>query len=92
MMHEIERTLEGPKAMLHLTEEDLPELKQWKVGKRYVLQLTVTQKTKMEEEGMPMSSSFVIEEMKSLGEAHMPDESGKYPYLPLHNALGGQEK
>ena len=68
MMHTMERTLQGPKPMLSLSVDELPELKDWEVGKKYVLQLTVVQMSKMEEMDMPMYAMFEIEKIETKGE------------------------
>lgn len=48
-------------SMIHLTEKELPSIKDWNVGKSYSLNLKVKQKSKSEgPDGM--SASFEIEE------------------------------
>lgn len=36
---------EKPKGILHITSEQLPEIKDWKVGKKYSINLVVEQKS-----------------------------------------------
>lgn len=61
--------MEGPASvekmypMIHLTELDLPEIKDWEVGKDYAIVLKVTQKEKREVMGGMMEAHFDIKEV-----------------------------
>ena len=45
---------------IHLTSKDLPEIKEWEVGKTYHLVLEVKEKSKTEETPGSISASFDI--------------------------------
>lgn len=66
MMHEIERTLDGMKAMLHVTVDQLPEIAEWDMGEEYELEVKVKMKHRMEEEDRPMMATLEVVSMESV--------------------------
>lgn len=51
------------KPMISLSSKDLPEIKKWKVGKEYEIELKVKQKGMRDEDGV-MRAEFEIVEAK----------------------------
>jgi len=68
------RTIKGenygmdmPRQMLpsfRLTVKDLPEIKDWKVGKSYTLKLQVKQVSADESENQPLAARFELEKVE----------------------------
>lgn len=57
------------KPMLHLSDEDLPEIEEWDVGEEYKLEVVVKLRSKSErenEEGESMDANFEIKKVRTL--------------------------
>lgn len=55
------------KPMFHITSKDLPEVKDWEVGKNYRIEMEVKQKSKSEHDNdHGVMASFTIEKIKAL--------------------------
>ncbi len=69
------------KQRIRFTERELPEIKNWEIGKKYTIQLEVRLKNKGEnewEENGVMGGSFVIDGVKSIGEDKIKKLKAKY--------------
>lgn len=59
-------TVEMSKPGFHITSKDLPELKNWKVGEKYKLELEVMQKHAGSRAEGVVEGYFVIDKIKAL--------------------------
>lgn len=49
-----------------LKSSELPELKEWKVGEKYKLEVEVKQTSTRQDEGKPMEAEFTITKVKAI--------------------------
>jgi len=64
----MESPMEAVKPSLYLSDKDLPDIKSWKVGNKYKLELVVEQKS-YSEDGQRCSARFDILKIKPDGDA-----------------------
>lgn len=67
-MHSVKVSKKDPwiNQTLNFSEKELPEGKDWEVGKTYKLEIEVRQHSKSQEEGKPLNSCFTVTKVKAL--------------------------
>lgn len=50
---------------IEFSEEELPEIKNWEVGKEYTLELKVKQVSAVQKDGKKMKANFLVKQVKS---------------------------
>lgn len=50
---------------IEFSEEELPEIKNWEVGKEYTIEVKVRQTSSRQDEGKKMKANFLVKQVKS---------------------------
>ncbi len=79
---------------IYLTEKELPDIKDWEVGKKYGLELSVRQVSRHEDEKGGVEGSFAILKAESDEEtpAEENDEEKKESKSPISGGLANEAK
>lgn len=71
------------KPTLYLTTNDLPDIKNWKVGQSYEVIVKIKQTSVHQSEGMPMGASFEVQEVEYPDAEEM--DMGDVADMPNHS-------
>lgn len=66
MMHTMTDMPQEVEKMISFTEDDLPEILEWKVGKKYKIELEVVQESRHEQDNQNTYAVFVIKKVKAV--------------------------